>query len=73
MNPWKFLSFFSKWLIPFGDNGGGDLICFDYRSDHTTNNPPIAIWNHYLEFKHRTVFIANNFEEFINMLHLPPD
>jgi hypothetical protein len=60
---------FEDGLIPFGDNGGGDLICFDYRKDRTTDNPPIVIWNHDMGFEHRVIFIANNFEEFINMLH----
>lgn len=62
---------FEEGLIPFGDNGGGDLICFDYRKNKGTDNPPIVIWNHDMGLKHRVVFIANNFEEFINMLHEP--
>ena len=64
---------FEDGLIPFGDNGGGDMICFDYRHDKTTDNPPIVIWNHDMGLKHRVVFVANNFEEFINMLHEPED
>ena len=64
---------FEDGLIPFGENGGGDYICFDYRNDKTTDNPPIVIWNHDMGLKHRVVFIANNFEEFINMLHEPED
>ena len=64
---------FEDGLIPFGENGGGDMICFDYRKDRTTNNPPIVIWNHDMGLEHRVVFIANNFEEFINMLHEPED
>ena len=64
---------FEDGLIPFGENGGGDMICFDYRNDKTTDNPPIVIWNHDMGLKHRVVFIANNFDEFINMLHEPED
>ena len=64
---------FEDGLIPFGDNGGGDMICFDYRNDKTTDDPPIVIWNHDMGLKHRVVFIANNFEEFINMLHESED
>ena len=64
---------FEDGLIPFGENGGGDYICFDYRHDKTTDNPPIVIWNHDMGLKHRVVFVANNFEEFINMLHEPED
>jgi hypothetical protein len=63
---------FENGLIPFGDNGGGDLICFDYRNDRTTDNPHIVIWYHEGP-DYNPVFIANNFEEFINMLHEPED
>ena len=49
------------------------MICFDYRKNQTTDNPPIVIWNHDMGLEHRVVFIANNFEEFINMLHEPED
>ncbi|MDR1402016.1 MAG: SMI1/KNR4 family protein [Puniceicoccales bacterium] len=60
---------FEDGLVPFGTNGGGDLICFDYRNDRITDNPPIVIWNHDMGLEHRVVFIANNFEEFVNMLY----
>ena len=70
----KFYHYFSKWLIPFGETGGGDFICFDYRNDKNTTTPPIVFWCHdaYSE-EGRVSFIANNFEEFINMLHEPED
>jgi cell wall assembly regulator SMI1 len=64
--------FFEK-LIPFGENGGGDLICFNYRN-HGRDNPPIIIWSHDVSDNSKRIsFIANNFEEFINMLHEPED
>jgi hypothetical protein len=69
---WDIKYRFEDGLIPFGGNGGGDMICFDYRN-HDGDNPPIVIWNHDMGFEHRVVFIANNFEEFINMLHEPED
>jgi hypothetical protein len=63
--------YFYEKLIPFGDNGGGDLICFDYRN-YDGDNPPIIIWAHGApENSKRISFIANSFEEFINMLHEP--
>jgi cell wall assembly regulator SMI1 len=43
---------FEDGLIPFGDNGGGDFICFDYRKNRTTDNPPIVIWNHDMGLEH---------------------
>ncbi|MDR1432951.1 MAG: SMI1/KNR4 family protein [Puniceicoccales bacterium] len=60
---------FKDGLVPFGRNGGGDLICFDYREDRTTNDPPIVIWYHEIDFEHRVIFIASNFEEFVNILY----
>lgn len=66
---WDIKYKFEDGLVPFGDNGGGDMICFDYRKDKTTDNPPVVIWNHDMGFDHRVVFIANSFEEFIGMLH----
>ncbi|GHS92257.1 SMI1/KNR4 family protein [Alphaproteobacteria bacterium] len=64
---------FEDGLIPFGDNGGGDMICFDYRKNKKTDNPPVVIWNHDMGFDHRVAFIANNFKEFVDMLHEPED
>lgn len=66
----KFYKYFDEKLIPFGDTGGGDMICFDYRN-HDQDNPPIVLWCHdnYDENWNRISFIANTFEEFINMLH----
>lgn len=67
---YKFYKYFDSKLIPFGDTGGGDLICFDYRN-HEGDDPPVVLWCHdyYDENWNRISFVANNFEEFINMLH----
>jgi hypothetical protein len=64
---------FEDGLIPFGDNGGGDKICFDYRNNKITSDPQVVLWMHDMGFEHRVVFLANNFEEFINMLHEPKE
>lgn len=64
---------FEDGLIPFGENGVGDMICFDYRKDKKTDNPPIVIWNHDMGLEHRVVFVAKNFEEFVDMLYEPKD
>lgn len=61
--------YFPKKLIPFGDDGGGNYMCFDYRN-HSGDNPPVVFWNHDVyENSKRISFVANNFEDFINMLH----
>jgi hypothetical protein len=63
--------FFPQNLLAFGSNGGGNCICFDYRSDQKTNNPPVVYWNHGADEEKDVSFVANNFEEFIKMLKEP--
>ncbi len=36
----------SRDLIIFGGEGCGDYICFDYRKNQKTDNPPIVYWKH---------------------------
>jgi hypothetical protein len=59
---------FPENLVAFGTNGSGNMICFDYRSDPTTDNPPIVYWDHGAYIGEDVSFLANNFEEFIQML-----
>jgi hypothetical protein len=71
-NPFKFYHYFSKWLVPFGENGGGDFVCFDYRENNDTDSPKIIFWRHDAwNSGERISFVANNFEEFIKMLYEP--
>jgi len=61
--------FFPEGLISFASVGNGDLICFDYRADPKTDNPPIVIWEHEAAGSDEAVsFIAPDFESFMNML-----
>ena len=61
--------FFPKDLIPFADDGGGDLTCFDYRN--CKENPPIVFWVCGEPEGEDTHFVANSFDEFLGMLHEP--
>ena len=36
--------FFPKNLVAFGRDRGGNKICFDYRLNPTTDNPPVVYW-----------------------------
>ena len=63
-------------LVAFGDFGNGDVICFDYRDDPKTCNPKVVHVYHddYTEnedgtFSMTVNFVANSFEEFIDMLY----
>lgn len=58
---------FTSGLIAFADNGCGDHICFDYRSNKSDPNSPIVIWLH--EFYPDSVGqISRNFAEFASSL-----
>ena len=52
-------------LIPFAEDGFGNLLCFDYSADKS-----IVFWNHeknYDEFKEAT-FVCSNFSSLIEIL-----
>ncbi|MBR1479337.1 MAG: SMI1/KNR4 family protein [Alphaproteobacteria bacterium] len=55
---------YPEWHIPFGDDGGEGEIFFDYSDDHNSDNPQIVMIAEGTE-----TFIANSFEEFIDMLY----
>lgn len=65
--------FYVEGLVPFAENGGGDYICFDYRQGKNIFNPQIVYWSHGAGIGKDVSFVANNFEEFINMLEEPQD
>lgn len=59
-------------IVVIGCSANGDYICFDYRSDPQTANPPVVVMFHdyYNEDKKMLVCsVANTFEEFINSLY----
>jgi hypothetical protein len=60
--------FFPNNLLAFGENGGGNFICFDYRNNPKTNDPPIVYWDHEADVGKDVSFIANNFDDFLEML-----
>lgn len=60
--------FFPKKLLAFGGDAGGNQICFDYRKNPKTNNPPIVYWDHEASEGRDVSFLANNFSEFLLML-----
>ncbi len=64
--------FFPEKLLIFATVGNGDEICFDYRADPTTDNPPVVIWEHEAASEtdpdQSISFVAADFESFMNML-----
>lgn len=61
---------FPDGLVSFAREGGGDLICFDYRDSHPGDDPKVVVWH--LGGAPGTVdessFVANSFDEFLGML-----
>lgn len=61
-------------IIPFGDDPGGNLICFDYRS---SDNPTVVFWDHEIagggELEKAISFICDNFTDFLDMLYEAPE
>lgn len=60
--------FFPEGLVAFAEDGGGNLICFDYREGKDNQNPPIVYWNHEADIGQDVSFVAKDFETFIGML-----
>lgn len=60
-------------IITFAQSANGDYICFDYRQDHKTDNPPIVVMYHDVYNEDNTKmyvdFVANNFDEFMDSLY----
>ena len=65
--------FFPRDLVGFAETGNGDIICFDYRKDPTTDNPSIVYWRHDAPEGEDVSFLANNFEDFLGMLKEPEE
>lgn len=65
--------FFADGIIAFGETGGGDYICFDYRQGRKTLNPAVVYWDHEASPGKDVSFISGNFEEFIKLLKEPED
>jgi hypothetical protein len=59
-------------IIVIGVAANGDYICFDYRADPTTDNPPVVLMFHddYDENDKMIICpVADNFESFIDSLY----
>ena len=57
-----------KLIIPFGEDGGGNLICFDYRE---TPNPKVSLHYHEVGGIDGLCTIAPSFELFISSFTTP--
>lgn len=55
-------------VIPFGEDGGGNYICFDYRE---ANEPKIVFYFHELAGDDGIMVACSSFERFLENLKLP--
>lgn len=56
-------------LLPIASLFGGDFICFDYTKSKT--NPEVCLWiqEESYELEPTVVFVADNFTQFLSILH----
>ena len=55
-------------VIPIADDGGGDMVCLDYRATPTGATPSIVYWSHELEGDEALTPLASTFTEFLQLL-----
>jgi SMI1 / KNR4 family (SUKH-1) len=55
-------------LVPFADDGGGDFICFDYRTTEKPNAPSVVYWHHERNAADSLTHLCDSFTAFIKML-----
>ncbi len=67
-------------LVSFARDGGGDYICFDYRANPTTDNPPVVVvfhdwWEEGADGVRRMLVcdVAKDFEAFVDLLYEDKD
>lgn len=59
-------------IVVIGESANGDYICFDYRADPTTDNPPVIVMLHDCFDEKNKMFaclIADGFERFMDSLY----
>jgi hypothetical protein len=56
-------------FVPFGETGNGDKFFFFYENGKDDPQPKVYYWAHeYSDIDGGLVFLANSFEEFLDML-----
>jgi len=61
------------YIIPFGEDGGSDYVCFDYRSKVYKKGitPKVVYWAHEIESQESIIPLSENFAQFLQMLQSP--
>lgn len=58
-------------VVPIAEDGGGNFLCLDYRSDTSRSTPSVAFWFHELPGEDGVVSIAPPWSTFLTMLREP--
>lgn len=59
-------------IVVIGESANGDYICFDYRANPATDNPPVVIMLHDYPDENNKMLVcpvADDFEHFIDLLY----
>lgn len=59
-------------VIAFGRSANGDYVCFDYRDNPLTDDPPVVVMLHDYPDENNKMLIchvADSFEKFVDSLH----
>jgi hypothetical protein len=56
-------------LFPIAEDGGGDLLCLDFRSG--TEPPPVVYWSHEVGGEEGVYSVADSFSELLTLLREP--
>jgi len=54
-------------IVPIAQNGGGDYLCLDFRSEET---PRVVMWYHELQGSEGLCLVADSFEGFLRTLYV---
>lgn len=59
-------------IVVIGESANGDYICFDYREDPTTDNPPVVVMLHDYPDENNKMHVCpvtDDFEQFMDSLY----
>ena len=57
-------------IVPFGEDGGGNYVCFDYRN---SSEPSVVFWYHGLSGIDGLHTVAATFDDFVGLLRAPAE
>lgn len=62
-----------KGVVPIAEDGGGNMLCLDYREDSSRSTPKVAFWFHEVGGDDGIVPVCDTFTELLSLLYVPDD